>query len=80
MQELEGGRGPHDDSIRFRTNRGEETYSQGNTRYRGLYNGYNIDYDRTQSNTERGEDGRCRGFRAGRERYRVSRGALHVEI
>ena len=47
MQELEGGRGPHDDSIRFRTNRGEETYSQGNTRYRGLYNGYNIDYDRT---------------------------------
>ena len=35
---------------------------------------------RAGSNTERGEDGRCGGFRAGRERYQASRGALHVEI
>ena len=48
MQELDGGRGPRDDSTRFRSDRGEETYGQGNARYRDTHNGYNFNYDRTQ--------------------------------
>ena len=48
MQELDGGRGPRDDSTRFRSNREEVTYGQGNTRYSDSYEGYGFNRDRTQ--------------------------------
>lgn len=47
MQELDGGRGPRDDSTRFRSNREEVTYGQGNTRYSDSYEGYGFNRDRT---------------------------------